>query len=98
MRAAPALAAVLLSVSGCTTTVPGSENVVLTRNPQDVVNCKVAGKEMPINREKFAKQDAYIEGADTILVTATLLGAAKAGVPYNCKGIDPRQPVPVKPQ
>jgi hypothetical protein len=89
---------IVFAASGCASTVPGAEKVVITSDPQDIIKCKVVGQERNVTNAKDAKKTAFIDGADTILITRTFAWT-KMGVPYNCSGVDPRQPVPVtKPQ
>jgi hypothetical protein len=85
---------VALALAGCVSLIPGAEKVRITRNPQDIVNCKVVGQERVFSKENEEKQHVFVEGGDTVLVTFKF-GWNKVGVPYNCSGVDPRQPVPV---
>lgn len=99
----------LAALTGCTSVAPGAEKVVLTRNPKDVVNCKVIGPvQTPMRNDvglgggaqadKAMKNAGFASGGDTVFVTSAF--AAFTGVAYNCSGVDQRMPatVIVKPQ
>ncbi len=85
--------------AGCSSTaIPGAENVRITEDPKDVAACKLIEarpsayvfntKAVRVTLQDFAMQ----HGGDTVL-----LRVPNAGVIYNCKGVDTRQPVPVAP-
>jgi hypothetical protein len=97
--------ALVVTLTGCGSMIPGSEKVVFTRNPADVVNCKlvVPTRYYPyrpmygIHNDKAIKDAVYAEGGDTVLLVKPILYAA-TGIAYNCHGEDPRHPFPVDPK
>ena len=94
------LTATLLALTGCTTLAPGAEAVKVTRDPKDVLGCHFVGQvsgltgnqALPGANKKMANAAAAM-GADVVFVTSTI--TSYDGVAYKCKGVDPRQPVPV---
>jgi hypothetical protein len=91
----------VVALTGCGSIVPGSEKVVFTKEPADVVNCKlIPGHFFPyrvvygIHNDDSIRDAVYSLGGDTVLLVKPVLYAA-TGIPYNCRGADPRHPFPV---
>ena len=103
MKTTLLLTTLLFTLTGCATIdlLPGAENVVFTQNPKDIMGCKVIGQDIIINFKSSAgahdgRNRFFIKGGDTFLVTGKWGLKGRAGVIYNCSGIDARQPVPVQ--
>jgi outer membrane lipoprotein SlyB len=96
--AAILIAAVLaLSLTGCASAIPGSEDVRITKNANDIKGCKVIAQVYAT--KKMIRNVALINDGDTALLlsgwlTGTMDGGGQA-VLYNCRGTNNRQPVPV---
>ncbi len=85
---------------GCTTLSPGAEAVKITRDPKDVVGCKVVGQVSGLTGNqalpgttKRIKNAAAAMGADVVFVTLSVSNGE--GTAYRCAPGDPRQPIPV---
>jgi hypothetical protein len=95
------LVTLVLLLAGCSSVIPGSEKVVFTKNPADVLGCKlIPGHFFPyrvvygIHNDNAIRDQVYGLGGDTVLLVRPVLYSA-TGIPYNCSGVDPRMPVPV---
>ena len=83
---------------GCATAIPGSEDVRITKNANDIKGCKVIAQVYAT--KKMIRNVALINDGDTALLlsgwlTGTMDGGGQA-VLYNCRGTNNRQPVPVQ--
>lgn len=98
------LTTLLLVLTGCSSMIPGADKVVFTKNPDDVLGCKIIpGHFFPyravygIHNDNAIRDAVYGLGGDTVLLVKPIMYAA-TGIPYNCHGNDPRQPIPVQVQ
>ena len=98
MRIAAAAVTITL-LSGCVTTLaPGASEIVVTRNPADVVHCNPLGSiqggpgEFPGNDIKDLRNQAVGGGADTVLITSPIFtNSGAGGLAYRCKELPPEQ-------
>lgn len=88
MKTKVALICLGIFLTGCLSTVPGAEKVIITKDRNAVLGCKVIPKQLPIGvTDNDFRNAAYSLGADTILAPQYIF--------YNCSGVDNRQPIPV---
>jgi hypothetical protein len=89
----------LISLTGCASAIPGSEDVLITKNVKDVKGCKLVGT--TYSSKTGIRNVTLLNGGDTALLTSSWLTGTMDGggsvVMYNCHGTDTRQPVPVTP-
>jgi len=92
MRIAAAALTITL-LTGCMTTLaPGASEIVVTRKPADVAQCSPLGvvqggpPEFPGNDIRELRNQAMAAGADTVLITSSILtSSGSGGLAYRCK-------------